>query len=228
MFTNTRQKYQFILNNSCQSDNVKSSVTKSSCIRFLSICSSLNNYDRTTKNLKHNLVHRGHNPQKVEWIIKDARKTATDLNSLHVKLETLRLHQVTILDFVCHLYQILQMWSPPSSKHHGLLWVICLIFPPSVFHLEMEKKLLTFWTQKLFILKYLTINLQVLTNYSSFPKCRTAWTNVKDGHGERQNVWWTPYNTHFIHTGIGPLELLLYRTSSVVITQHKLVNHQIW
>ena len=59
---------------SCQSENVKSSIIKSSCLRFRRICSSLKNYDRACKELQNNLIYRGHQLQQVQRTIKDVRK----------------------------------------------------------------------------------------------------------------------------------------------------------
>ena len=60
-------------NQSCQSDNVKKSIIKSSCLRFRRICSSLNNYDKACKELQNNLVHRGHQLQQIQHTIKEVR-----------------------------------------------------------------------------------------------------------------------------------------------------------
>ena len=59
---------------SCQSDNVKSSIIKSSCLRFRRICSSLNNYDKACKELQNNLIYRGHQLQQVQKTVKEVRK----------------------------------------------------------------------------------------------------------------------------------------------------------
>lgn len=58
---------------SCQSDNVKNSIIKSSCLRFRRICSSLNSYDNACKELRNNLVHRGYQQQQVDRKIKEVR-----------------------------------------------------------------------------------------------------------------------------------------------------------
>ena len=48
---------------------------KSSCLRFRRICSSINDYDKSTAELKAKLVYRGHNNKVIDKVIKEVKRS---------------------------------------------------------------------------------------------------------------------------------------------------------